>query len=147
MESQRTEVERNKQSAEELSDDLNESAEVYENNVSSDDAQIDGTSAEQPMEEVKNEPVATVKESTLVNNSMNQSGKNYYVIGGAFGERSNAERFAEKLTAAGNQSSIIGQYDGLYLVAIDGFDSEGEATQAISKYSDITSKAWVFHKR
>ncbi len=147
MENQRTEVERNKSNAEELSEELNESAAVYENDVNetNDEPEIEEPIVEET--KVEREPVEPVKSTTPVTNTMNQDGKNYFVICGAFGERANADRLAEKLKSEGNQSSVIGQYDGLYLVAVDSYGTESEANQSLSKYSSITSKAWVFHKR
>lgn len=159
MESQRTEVERNKANAEELSEEMNESAEAYENSAqgdvtSEDQVQTDEPTTVEPIQEVKSEevitkPVAPVKEIALpkTNKTVASNGKQYHVIGGAFEDKANADRYAEKLRAAGNQTSVFGRYDGFYLVAIDSYDSESEANQAISKFSDITTKAWVFHKR
>lgn len=152
MENQRTEVERKKGNAEEISDELNESAEVYENGAKTENNQTEGTAIEEPVlepkvEEIETKAVVPAKEVAPVVKTTLPTGKHYFVIAGAFGEKSNADRYADKLTSAGNQSSIIGQYDGLYLVAIDSYDSEAEAEQAVSKFSDITTKAWVFHKR
>lgn len=152
MESQRTEVERNKGNAEDISEDLNESAEVYENGGKIENNSTDGTVVEEPgieekVVEIESKPVEPVKEVTPVVKTNLPSGKHYFVIVGAFAENNNADRYAEKLNAAGNQASIIGQYDGLHLVAIDAYDSESEAEQALSKFSAVTSKAWVFHKR
>ncbi len=145
MESPRTEVERNKANPEEISEDLNESAEVYENNeMEGQDQLIDEEPVAEEVEDKESESATPVQAPTSSSMLVNGSG-NYYVIVGAFGEKGNADRQVEKLTAAGNQSRIVGQYDGLYLVAIGSYNSESEAKQAISNHSEY--KGWIFHKR
>ena len=149
MESQRTEVERNKVNAEEFSEDLNESAEIYEQNGNADENQVDGTAVEEPAAEtevVNTEKTAPVAEATVVNNNAS-TGNNYFVIGGAFEMKENADRYVAKLIADGNQSSLVGPYGNVYMVAIASFNSEAEAMNELDKLRGISSNAWIFHKR
>jgi nucleoid-associated protein YgaU len=152
MESQRTEIARKKANAEDISENLNESAEAFENASIASDSISDGTEIEEPVvqkpiEEVKAEPIVPIEETPREIKILKPRGKDYFVIGGAFEEKNNADRYVNKLIVAGNKSSIIGKYDGLYLVAIESFESDSDAQQAVSKFSEITSKAWVFHQR
>lgn len=150
MESQRTEVERIKPDAEELSEELNESAEVFENGNNED---LDGTVTEETIEERVAEPqtevvetkVEPIKESNAVNSA--NTGNQYFVIGGAFEMKENADRYVEKLIADGNQSSLIGPFGNVYMVSIASFNSEAEAEQQLDKLKGISSNAWIFHKR
>ena len=147
MESQRTEVERNNPNAEEISEDLNESAEVYENSEQSDVDQMDQSAAEEPVQEVKNEPLPTEQKSVVSDNNLNQSGNNYYVIGGAFEMKENADRYVAKLIADGNQSTVLGPYGDVYMVAIASFNSEAAAMDQLEKLRGVSTNAWIFHKR
>ena len=150
MENQRTEVERIKPNAEELSEDLNESAEVFENGNNED---LDGTVTEETIEEPVAEPqtevvetkVEPIKESNAVN--IANTGNQYFVIGGAFEMKENADRYVAKLIADGNQSSLLGPFGNVYMVSIASFNSEAEAAQQLDKFKGISSNAWIFHKR
>lgn len=70
----------------------------------------------------------------------------FHIIGGAFGEERNANRYAEKLKSSGNNAQVIGKYNGLYLVSIESFASATEASKALQKLETVTGKAWVFKK-
>lgn len=88
-------------------------------------------------------PVAPVKSQPAATNN-NNGDKNYHVIGGAFTEKGNADRYAEKLKSGGNNSVIVGRFDNLYLVSIDSYSSKQEAQNALRGFESITGKAWVF---
>jgi len=68
----------------------------------------------------------------------------YHIIGGAFTEKSNADRYQNRLVSEGNQSMIIGQFDNLYIVSIASYSSLKEANNQLTKARSISSKAWVF---
>ena len=85
----------------------------------------------QIVEQINPEPVA--------NNS-----NAYHIIGGAFTEKSNADRYQNRLISEGNQSTIVGRFDNLYLVSISSYSSLGEANNGLSKARNISSKAWIF---
>ena len=68
----------------------------------------------------------------------------FHIIGGAFTEKSNADRYQNRLVTEGNQSAIIGQFDNLYIVSIASFSSIEAANNALTGARSISSKAWVF---
>jgi nucleoid DNA-binding protein len=68
----------------------------------------------------------------------------YHIIGGAFIEKSNADRYQNRLVSEGNQSTIIGQFDNLYIVSIASYSSLEEANNELLKARSISSRAWVF---
>jgi cell division septation protein DedD len=72
------------------------------------------------------------------------SSNSYHIIGGAFTEKSNADRYQNRLVSEGNQSIIIGQFDNLYIVSIASFSSIEAANNALTGARSISSKAWVF---
>ncbi len=83
------------------------------------------------VEQVNPEPAVTISNS-------------YHIIGGAFIEKSNADRYQNRLVSEGNQSIIIGQFDNLYIVSIASFSSIEAANNALPGARSISSKAWVF---
>jgi hypothetical protein len=72
------------------------------------------------------------------------STNHYHIIGGAFTEKSNADRYQNRLVTEGNQSVIIGQFDNLYIVSIASYSSLEEANNELLKARIISSRAWVF---
>ncbi|MEY3237919.1 MAG: hypothetical protein RI883_2020 [Bacteroidota bacterium] len=70
--------------------------------------------------------------------------KSYHIIGGAFTDKSNADRYQNRLVSEGNQSTIIGQFDSLYIVSIASYSSKEEANNELSKARSISSNAWIF---
>ena len=72
------------------------------------------------------------------------STNHYHIIGGAFTEKSNADRYQNRLVTEGNQSVIIGQFDNLYIVSIASYSSLEEANNELLKARNISSRAWVF---
>lgn len=152
MESQRTEIARKKLDAEEISDELNDSAEVFENAANSNDSILnepvkEEVAIQEEAEQVRVEPIAAVKETPLPAKVLKPSGMNFYVIGGAFEEKENADRYVAKLIADGNQSILMGPYGNVYMVSIASFNSEAEAMDQLEKLRGISSNAWIFHKR
>lgn len=96
-------------------------------------------------ETVQPEQLAS-SDGNMIKTSTGEVDKNkpYHVIGGAFSEMSNAERYKQKLADAGNKSVIIGRFDNLYIVSIDSYSSKEEAQQALSSSRSVSSNAWIF---
>lgn len=68
----------------------------------------------------------------------------YHVIAGAFREKSNAERFRDRLRENGNSNSeIIGEFDGLFIVSASSHQSMEEAQNSRKSNSTIT-QSWIF---
>lgn len=90
------------------------------------------------------QPAPAVENTIRTSTGIIDRNKPFHVIGGAFGVKENADRYAEKLKSSGNNSVIVGQFDNLYLVSIDSYSSQGEAQKALEGFTSITGKAWVF---
>ncbi len=88
-------------------------------------------------EEVVEEPVAPapVQSST--------SGR-FHLIGNSFGEKANAEKYVNQLTEKGFSASIIGRFDGLYLVSVKGYDTKEAAKNDLQNVRKDVPKAWLF---
>lgn len=159
LESKRTEIEKNP-NKEIFYDSLNESAEdlekaeterlnVVEENLPVTTAPEEtkaivtektAESQQKPAPIVKTPPpVAPVEKTTSI-----ASGGSYHIVGGAFSEESNANRYAEKLKTNGNNATVLGRYDNLYIVSIESYNSLKEANQALAAKTSISGKAWVF---
>lgn len=68
----------------------------------------------------------------------------YHVIAGAFREKSNAERFRDRLRENGNSNSeIIGEFDGLFIVSASSHQSMEEAQNSRKSNSTVT-QSWIF---
>ncbi|MGV6861620.1 MAG: hypothetical protein ACWA41_07595 [Putridiphycobacter sp.] len=80
-------------------------------------------------ETTKEEPVSTVASS--VNGS-------YHIIAGAFGEESNAVKFAEK-----NSGKVLGKFNGLYQVALKSYDTRADASEGLKSFSSEFPSAWI----
>jgi cell division septation protein DedD len=68
-------------------------------------------------------------------------GLGFHIIAGGFSSEENANNLAKKYQAEGKNSSVLGKFDELYLVAYESFSSKEEAQSAL-KSSAI--KGWVF---
>jgi len=84
--------------------------------------------------------------SELIQTSTGQinRAKPYHIIGGAFMNKSNADRYQNKLISAGNISVIVGKFDQLYIVSIGSYPSKEEAEFALSTSRSISANAWIF---
>jgi len=87
-------------------------------------------------EEVITEDIVEEEVVTPVQASINGS---YHIIGGGFGEESNANRYAEK-----NGGTVLGKFDNLYLVALKSYDSRADAQADLSNLKSVSSGAWIF---
>ena len=88
-------------------------------------------------EEVVEEPVAPapVQSST--------SGR-FHLIGNSFGEKANAEKYVSQLSEKGFSASIIGRFDGLYLVSVKGYDTKEAGKNDLENVRKDVPKAWLF---
>lgn len=130
----------------------NEKTEVEEETQASENSEVDTTgTVENIPEEIPTQEESTSAPETQNNSGMIQTStglvdpnKPYHIIGGAFTERSNADRYQSKLISSGNSSVIIGQFDKLYIVSISSFSTMEEAQNAMSASKSISSNAWIF---
>ncbi len=72
----------------------------------------------------------------------------YHIIGGCFGERTNAENFVSRLEMRGYGAAILDQHKGLYRVKIESF---GNYDQALNSLDDMRTtgtfpNAWLLKK-
>lgn len=88
-------------------------------------------------EEVVEEPVAP----TPVESS--SSGR-FHLVGNSFGEKANAEKYVSQLSEKGFSASIIGRFDGLYLVSVKGYDTKEAAKNDLENVRKDVPKAWLF---
>lgn len=88
-------------------------------------------------------PVSSGSSSSVSIGSPDPS-RPFHVIGGSFGSEANAKRFARELIAKGQQSVVVGQFNGMYRVSIVSFATKEEAMQAHSSLKEIVPQAWVF---
>lgn len=101
---------------------------------------IDGEEivTDEVIEEVVEEEI--VEEQPVVNNT--STGGNYHVIGNAFSESSNADKYVSDMQGKGYGSAkVLGRFDNLYMVSIQQFDSQSAASSGASSAGD---GAWVF---
>lgn len=127
--------------------ELNES---FEDNTGSElnentDTEITQEGNNDAESEIVEEEILETESPVVSENISGSSSGKYHIVGGAFGEKSNAESYVNKLKAEGYQNAhIIGRFDGLHMVAIDSHQSREEANSNLSNYKSIASSAWVF---
>ncbi|MES2589441.1 MAG: SPOR domain-containing protein [Bacteroidota bacterium] len=91
----------------------------------------------------KTESSEPVKETlTQIQPQTTNSGLSYHIISGGFGVEANANRQAEKFKSEGKNSSVLGKFDNLYLVAYESFATKEEANTAL-KTAGV--KGWIFN--
>ena len=72
---------------------------------------------------------------------------NWFVIGGCFSEKSNANKFLKKLKRKGYKAQTIPNYKSLEAVAYGGFTNESEARNFLTKVKAKENKsAWLLKK-
>ncbi len=116
-------------------DDNSANEETDNNGENLNDENSENTTDEVAEEEVTEETVEEVKPEPVVNSSVNG---NYHIIGGAFGEESNATKFAEK-----TGGKVLGKFNGLYQVAIKSFDTRSDASSGLKQLSSEYPSAWI----
>ncbi len=88
--------------------------------------------------------INTEKSSVPVKETQADITNSYHIIGGAFIDKSNADRYKNRLASEGNKSSIIGRFDKLYIVSISSYSSLDDANSALKEARTISSNAWIF---
>ena len=68
---------------------------------------------------------------------------NYHIIGNAFKNKSNAERYCKKLIVTGKPAEIVCKLGGLYHVKINSFEHKTEAQHELNSYKAISKGAWI----
>ena len=94
--------------------------------------------------EVEEQSVSNSSDMLQTSTGLIDRNKPYHVVGGAFTELSNAERYQKKLTQSGNSSVVIGKFDGLYIVSISSYSNQDEAKNALNEAKGISANAWIF---
>jgi len=69
--------------------------------------------------------------------------KNYYVIAGAFIEKSNAEKLNNSLIDSNFSSEIIVSENGYHRVSYNSFESKENAINELEKLKKINKSAWI----
>ncbi|MDP4934483.1 MAG: SPOR domain-containing protein [Salibacteraceae bacterium] len=70
----------------------------------------------------------------------------YHIVGGCFGEESNAQALVSKFQKRGTNASLIDQKGDLWRVSIQSFATKKEAVVALASFRDEIPGAWVLHK-
>ncbi len=78
----------------------------------------------------------TVEIAPIVQSSTSGS---YHIIGGAFGEESNAVAFASKTGGI-----VLGNFSGMYQVAVQSYNTRAEVNSAFKSVSSDYNGAWIF---
>lgn len=94
--------------------------------------------------EVEEQSVSNSADMLQTSTGLIDRNKPYHIVGGAFTELSNAERYQKKLTESGNSSVVIGKFDGLYIVSISSYSNQDEAKNALNEAKEISANAWIF---
>lgn len=92
----------------------------------------------------KEKPVVNkpVKEKPVVNTS--SPGGTYHIIGNSFSSKSNADNYASTMSGKGYAATVLGKFDGLYLVSIKSYGSREDAKAGLSSVQSDAASAWVF---
>lgn len=74
--------------------------------------------------------------------------KTYFVIGGCFRSKENADKFIAEMKAKGSEAELIGQNNaGLYMVSLFSSPSYVQTTDALPEIkSGIVESAWIYKK-
>ena len=70
--------------------------------------------------------------------------KPFHIIGGAFSNKTNADRYLSKLIKDGNPALIIGRFDNLFIVSIASFETQASANNSLPNLKNTSKNAWVF---
>ena len=106
---------------------------------------VEKPTTETPVEqEVTEQRVSSSSDMIQTSTGQIDRNKPYHIVGAAFTDLSNAERYQKKLTDGGNSSVIIGKFDQLYMVSISSHSSQEEAKNALSEAKGISANAWIF---
>lgn len=68
----------------------------------------------------------------------------YFIVGGAFREKANAEKYVGELKGKGYDASIFGRKGDLHMVAVSSFASRASARKALEEIREnVQPKAWL----
>lgn len=88
-------------------------------------------------------PIPPEENMTVTNVS---SKGNFVLIGGCFGEESNAHRLVNQITEKGYRPFILDQHRGLHRVAINSYANYEEALSALNHLKESGIPAWILKK-
>lgn len=73
----------------------------------------------------------------------------YYMIGGSFLSKENADKYFQRMEVKGYQPIHLGKTGSFYLVAIDTFQNRGDAFDALNQYHERNPRdeVWIYHSR
>ncbi len=96
-------------------------------------------------------PKAAVRETTYVENKTievtNTSQLKYHLIGGCFGNKTNASSFVKHLNELGYEAKIIDQNQNLYRVSVGNYSKRSTAKKAKERLLEEQEiKAWILKK-
>lgn len=93
----------------------------------------------------REELASSIRDDQLLNLDPDRPVANYYVIGGSFQERSNAERFYGQLDEQGYEAELLQQAEnGFYRVAFQGFDTLESAIDYMRRIRNtVEPDAWT----
>ncbi len=94
-----------------------------------------------------NNPVEISKDTSDDSNDFTTASQfNYYIVAGAFKERTNADKLVNKLKQKGFEASIFDKKKNMYYVCFAGYNNKAEAKAALPKVRKITRSAWIKSK-
>lgn len=94
------------------------------------------------MLETNVETAEVAKEPAISVESIN-SDFNFYIVAGAFQERTNADILVNKLKRKGFNAHVFDKKKGLNYVCFDGYSTKSEAKADLARVKKITPSAWV----
>jgi len=89
---------------------------------------------------------ATEKQPTVIEETVNESSKKFYLIGGSFKVFSNAEQFNQKLISEGYESEIIVRDNGFHCVSYKGFDNWNDIVNEWNRMKSTNPNVWILIK-
>lgn len=102
------------------------------------------SSKEKAVEEEKAEATPQPKQEKK-NLAPSTSGSgSYHLIAGTFSSRENAEKLVEDLKAKGHPAAIIGKFNGLNYVSVQGFATSTEARDNVGRVQQDAPGAWIY---
>ncbi len=109
------------------------------------DETVEKPATEKPIDsEIEEQSVSNTSAMIQTSTGSVNPSQPFHVIAGAFKEKSNAERFRDRLRENGNSNSeIIGEFDGLFIVSVTSHRNIQDAQES-QKTNTTISKSWIF---
>lgn len=106
----------------------------------------DTISTELEDEQVLEEEETRIEEEPIEETIEEQptSGNSYHIIGGSFSSAENAGKFATELQSKGWPARVLGQFNGLHMVSVKSFSSQGDAFAELKNIQEQAPDAWLF---